>query len=132
MENKIMDTETGVEERAALMADVDRNSVKSEDPAKIQIPYVVKLSRAYDKGNGEKIDTIDLSGMENLTTMDAQEVDQIVSKLGYVPRNKWRDTLYTKHVAVKATGLTVEFFNALAWKDMEKITSTVTVYFLLS
>ena len=132
MENKIMDTETGVEERAALMADVDRNSVKSEDPAKVQIPYVVKLSRSYDKGNGEKIDTIDLSGMENLTTMDAQEVDQIVSKLGYVPRNKWRDTLYTKHVAVKATGLTVEFFNALAWKDMEKITSTVTVYFLLS
>lgn len=132
MENKIMDTETGVEERATLMADVDRNSVKSEDPAKVQIPYVVKLSRAYDKGNGEKIDTIDLSGMENLTTMDAQEVDQIVSKLGYVPRNKWRDTLYTKHVAVKATGLTVEFFNALAWKDMEKITSTVTVYFLLS
>lgn len=132
MENKIVDTETGVEERAALMADVDRNSVKSEDPTKVQIPYVVKLSRAYDKGNGEKIDTIDLSGMENLTTMDAQEVDQIVSKLGYVPRNKWRDTLYTKHVAVKATGLTVEFFNALAWKDMEKITSTVTVYFLLS
>ena len=93
MENKIMDTETGVEERATLMADVDRNSVKSEDPAKVQIPYVVKLSRAYDKGNGEKIDTIDLSGMENLTTMDAQEVDQIVSKLGYVPRNKWRDIL---------------------------------------
>lgn len=132
MENKTMDTETGVEERAALMADVDRNSVKNEDPTKVQIPYVVKLSRAYDKGNGEKIDTIDLSGMENLTTMDAQEVDQIVSKLGYVPRNKWRDTLYTKHVAVKATGLTVEFFNALAWKDMEDITSMVAVYFLLS
>ena len=130
MENATMITETSVEEHAGLMADADRNSVKSEDPKKVQIPYAVKLSRACDKGNGEKIDTIDLSGLENLTTMDAQEVDQIVSKLGYVPRNKWRDTLYTKHVAVKATGLTVEFFNALAWKDMEEITSVVACYFL--
>lgn len=124
-------TETDVQEHAGLMADADRDSVKAEDTAtKLKIPFVVKLSRAYDKGDGEKIDKIDLSGLENLTTMDAQEVDQIVSKLGYMPNNKWKDTLYTKHVAIKATGLPIEFFNSLLWKDMDDISSVVRLYFL--
>ena len=123
-------TEEEVAERADLMANADERSGKKEDPKKIKIPFTVKLSRPYDDLSGKKIDTVDLSGLETLTTMDAQEVDRIVSGLGHVPRNKWKDTLYTKHVAVKATGLPVEFFNQLLWKDMEEITSTVMYYFL--
>lgn len=127
---KTMVTEEESAEHADLMADADSRSGEEDDTKKIAIPYVVKLSHAYDDGNGNKIDTVDLSGLENLTTMDAQEVDRIVGKLGHVPKNKWKDTLYTKHVAVRATGLPVEFFNALLWKDMEEITSTVMLYFL--
>lgn len=123
-------TEEEVAESAELMADADERSGKKEDPKKIKIQFTVKLSRKYDDLSGNQIDTVDLSGLETLTTMDAQEVDRIVSTLGHVPRNKWKDTLYTKHVAVKATGLPVEFFNQLLWKDMEEITSTVMYYFL--
>lgn len=123
-------TEEEVAESAELMADADERSGNKEDPKKIKIQFLVKLSRKYDDLSGNLIDTVDLSGLETLTTMDAQEVDRIVSTLGHVPRNKWKDTLYTKHVAVKATGLPVEFFNQLLWKDMEEITSTVMYYFL--
>lgn len=123
-------TEEEVAEKADLMADADSRSGEKEDPKKIKIPFTVKLSRTYDDLSGNKINNVDLSGLENLTTMDAQEVDRIVTGLGHVPRNKWKDTLYTKHVAVKATGLPVEFFNQLLWKDMEEISSTVMYYFL--
>ena len=123
-------TENEVMENAELMAAADDSSGENVSPEKVHIPYVVKLSKAYDDGMGKLIDTVDLSRLEDLTTMDAQEVDQIVSKLGHTPRNKWRDTLYTKHVAVKATNLPVEFFNRLRWKDMEEITSVIMMHFL--
>lgn len=128
--DNVKNMEETVAERADLMADADERSGEKEDPKKIRVPFIVKLSRSYDDLSGNKIDTVDLSGLETLTTMDAQEVDRIVSRLGHVPGNKWKDTLYTKHVAVKATGLPVEFFNQLLWKDMEEIKATVMYYFL--
>lgn len=117
-------------ENAELMAAADSVSGGNDAPSDTRIPYVVKLSRGYDL-DGKIIDTVDLTGLEELTTMDAQEVDQIVSRIGHMPGNKWRDTLYTKHVAVKASGLPVEFFNRLRWNDMNNITSVVALHFLL-
>lgn len=125
-------TEKEVTERAELMAAADERSGEKEDPKKIRVPLIVKLSRSYNNLSGKEINTVDLSGLETLTTMDAQEIDQIVSRLGHVPGNKWKDTLYTKHVAVKASGLPVEFFNQLLWKDMEEIKATVAYYFLFA
>lgn len=130
MEEKLEKTEGEVMENAELMAAADSTSGDVDAPSDVRIPYVVKLSRAYDL-DGKSIDTVDLTGLEELTTMDAQEVDQIVSRLGRTPRNKWADTLYTKHVAMKASGLPVEFFNRLRWNDMNNITSVVSLYFLL-
>lgn len=130
MEEKFEKTEGEVMENAELMAAADSTSGGADAPSDVHIPYVVKLSRAYDL-DGKSIDTVDLTGLEELTTMDAQEVDQIVERLGRTPRNKWKDTLYTKHVAVKASGLPVEFFNRLRWNDMNNITSVVSLYFLL-
>ena len=123
-------TENEVVESAELMAAADSVSGGNDESSEMRIPYIVKLSRGYDL-DGKTIDTVDLTGLEELTTMDAQEVDQIVSRLGHTPGNKWRDTLYTKHVAVKASGLPVEFFNRLRWNDMNNITSVVALHFLL-
>lgn len=128
--DKVKETDITVAEHADLVADADERSGEIVDQKKIEIPFMVKLSRSYDDGNGNQINEVDLSGLENMTTMDAQEVDRIVGRLGYTPKNKWRDTLYTKHVAVRATGMPVEFFNALSWKDMEEISSVVMLYFL--
>lgn len=129
MEEKNEKTEGEVMENAELMAAADSASGETEGPSDVRIPYVVKLSRAYDF-DGKKIDVVDLTGLENLTTMDAQEIDQIVSRIGHTSGSKWKDTLYTKHVAVKASRLPVEFFNRLKWKDMNNITSVVALHFL--
>jgi hypothetical protein len=94
-----------------------------------KIGYQVRLSREYDF-NGKKISEIDLSGMENLTTVDAQEVDRSMAKAGHHPRVKYGDTLFSKLVAMRATGLPEDFFNLLRWKDMDEITSRVSAYFL--
>lgn len=128
-DEKLKTTESDVAENADLMAAADDRSGEKEELSVTAIPYVVKLSKLYDL-DGRKVDSIDLSGLENLTTMDAQEVDRIVNKLGHTPRSKWKDTLYTKHVAVKASGLPVEFFNGLRWKDMDNVTSVVALHFL--
>ena len=128
-ENMEVITEGDVTENAELMAAADSASGGEDESSGARIPYIVKLSRAYDF-DGKSIDAVDLTGLEDLTTMDAQEVDQIVNRLGHTPSRKWKDTLYTKHVAVKASGLPVEFFNRLKWKDMENITSVVALHFL--
>lgn len=128
-DEKLKTTESDVAENADLMAAADDRSGEKEELSVTNIPYVVKLSKLYDL-DGRKVDSIDLSGLENLTTMDAQEVDRIVNKLGHTPKSKWKDTLYTKHVAVKASGLPVEFFNSLRWKDMDNVTSVVALHFL--
>lgn len=54
-----------------------------------------------------------------------------MDKLKHHPQNKFRDIMYTKHIAIKVTGLPVEFFNGLSWKDMEAVTSRIAIYFLL-
>ncbi len=127
-EKNMMVTDGEAAENAALMAEAD--SASGGERPEMRIPYVVKLSRAYDL-DGKSINTVDLTGLDELTTMDAQEVDEIVSRIGHRTRNKWADTLYTKHVAVKASGLPVEFFNRLRWNDMNEITNVVALYFLL-
>lgn len=127
-EKNMVVTDSEAAENAALMAEAD--SASGGERPEVRIPYVVKLSRAYDL-DGKSIDTVDLTGLDELTTMDAQEVDEIVSRIGHRPRSKWADTLYTKHVAVKASGLPVEFFNRLRWNDMNEITNVVALHFLL-
>lgn len=96
-------------------------------------PYQVTFRREYTFGT--ETDTkiyrsIDLSGLLDLTTVDAERFDRIMAKLGHNPVNKFRDTTYTKHVAMHVTGLPVEFFNTLGIRDMLAVTAEVYNYFL--
>lgn len=119
-----------MEEATELEAAADSISLQ-EDAGNIndRIPYVIPLEKEYDL-DGKKIKEVDLSGLEDLTTLDAQEIDSVMSKMKYYPQNKFKDILYTKHIAMRATGLPVEFFNSLSFKDMQSITSRVAIYFL--
>lgn len=116
---------------AELEAKADSISVEEENPKEKaeEIQFEIPLSREYDF-NGEKISSVDLSGLKKLTTLDAQEIDKVMQAMRWNPTNKFRDTLYLKHVAMRATGLPVEFFNGLSWKDMNDIAARETIYFL--
>lgn len=119
-------------ENAELEAASD-NAVKNEEDSieKInrELSYEVELTREYDF-DGTKIRKVDLSGLKELTTVDGTEIDQVMERMNHEPRNKFRDLTYTKHIAMRVTGLPVEFFNNLIWKDMERIKNRITLYFL--
>ena len=120
-----------MDEKAALEAAAD-NSAKEEtgnEDVNEKIPYIIPLSKTYDL-EGKKIKEVDLSGLEDLTTADGEYIDRVMAKMNYHPRDKFRDITYTKHIAMKVTGLPIEFFNMLRWKDQQAITSRITVYFL--
>ena len=119
------------EEKAALEAAAD-NSAKEEtgnEDVNEKIPYIIPLSKTYDL-EGKKIKEVDLSGLEDLTTADGEYIDRVIAKMNYHPRDKFRDITYTKHIAMKVTGLPIEFFNMLRWKDQQAITSRIAVYYL--
>lgn len=119
-------------ENAELEAASD-NAVKNEEDSieKInrELSYEVELTREYDF-DGTKIRKVDLSGLKELTTVDGTEIDQVMERMNHEPRNKFRDLTYTKHIAMRVTGLPVDFFNNLIWKDMERIKNRITLYFL--
>lgn len=128
---EILNNET--EESAALEAASDVTAQDEEkDKAKGRnevIPYTVHLSKTYEL-EGRKISEVDLSGLEDLTTADGEYIERVMARLNHTPTNKFMDLTYTKHIAMKVTGLPIEFFNALKWKDQQRITSRIAVYFL--
>ncbi|MBO5032146.1 MAG: phage tail assembly protein [Lachnospiraceae bacterium] len=128
--NKTLNIEE-TEEQAAIEAAADISAQAADLEADINenIPYVITLSKTY-KFEGEEINKVDLSGLEDLTTADGEYVDRVMAKMNYHPRDKFRDITYTKHIAMKVTNLPIEFFNALKWKDQQAITSRIAVYFL--
>ena len=119
-------------ENAELEAAAD-NAVKNEkgsiEKINRELSYEVELTREYDF-DGDRIRKVDLSGLKELTTVDGTEIDQVMERMNHEPRNKFRDLTYTKHIAMRVTGLPVEFFNNLIWKDMERIKNRITLYFL--
>ena len=102
---------------------------KSEQEKEAEIPFKIPLSKEYKFGE-EKIKEVNLSGLVDLNTLDAQEIDRVMEKMNWHPRSKFRDTLYTKHIAMRVTGYPVEFYNALSWKDMENVKGRITIFFL--
>lgn len=127
---EIMDSET--EERAGLEAAADTiHEEKTEDINEVnsRFPYIIPLTKTYDL-DGKKVSELDLSGLEDLTTTDAEYIERVMAKMNHHPINKFADTTYAKHIAMRVTGLPVEFFNALKWRDMRHIIARITVYFL--
>lgn len=130
MNNDFNETENDLlEEELEAAADYSAEVGPTAEELNEQIPYAVSLSKEYEL-DGVKIKEVDLSGLADLTTVDAQAIDRVMDKMKYHPQNKFRDTMYTKHIAMRVSGLPVEFFNSLHWKDMEAITARITLYFL--
>ncbi len=91
--------------------------------------YMCPLTMEYE-WDGDKVSSLDLSGLMDLRTVDLEFVDMVLAKMGHSPQDKYRDTTFQKHVAMKATGYPVEFFNMLSIRDMMIVGSKVFAYFL--
>ncbi len=129
-------------EQAGLEAEADEVASAGREVPEEDMPeedtdgedrFKVEFFKEYAFDNGvevKKIKSIDLSGLLDLTTIDAERFDRILIKTGHRPQNKFTDTTYCKHVAAHVTGLPVEFFNMLSMRDMMFVMGTVHNYFL--
>lgn len=91
--------------------------------------YMCLLTKEYE-WRGKKIKVLDMSGLLDLRTVDLEYVDMVLAKMGHAPQNKYRDTTFQKHIAMRATGYSVEFFNMLSVRDMVMIGAKVYAFFL--
>ncbi len=125
---------TAAAEKAAFPAEEERQSdeeIERENPDESADSYIVQFRRTYI-WKDEEITQLDMSGLEHLTTRDGEYVDRVLARLNHAPRNKFTDTLYCKHIAVRATGIAMDFFNMLDIRDMLLIVAKVNYYFLFS
>lgn len=96
----------------------------------IENKHALVLSKEYEF-DGKKIDRLDFSKLPDLTTRDLEYADRILANLQHDPGDKYRDTMWAKYIAVRATGLVPDFFNGLSMRDMLGIVGVVRTYFLL-
>ena len=121
------------ERNAELEAQADKHGEKNKSEDLQNQLKAIGLTAEFRKKysfDGKEYDKLDLSGLNKLTTLDAQHIDEVMESMGHHPAQKYKDTLFCKHVAMMVTGLPVEFFNQLSWIDMNEIVSRVGLYFL--
>lgn len=124
-----IDTLAEMEAMADQAAGAALEEEKAADAAEDAEFYRVDFDKEYNF-DGKSYSSVDMSGLVNLTTLDGEFFDRVLTALHHVPANKFTDTVYTKHVAMRVTNLPVEFFNMLNIRDMQKVTATVYYYFL--
>jgi hypothetical protein len=120
-----MDEENENLEKEATQKEIEEKAIKEEKNGK----FYVRFFKKY-KFKDKEIGGIDMSGLQDLTARDAQRVDRILARLNHYPNNKFNDTVYAKHMAVIATGYSIDFFDDLQIRDMLLITAKVNSYFL--
>lgn len=89
----------------------------------------VKFDRPFLFEGEETIRGIDLSGLENLNTMDLVEVEKKYYRQGVASVNPEFTVAYAKFIAQRATGMPVELFDQLPGKEMMKVKKTVVNFF---
>ena len=78
----------------------------------------------------EKISSLDLSGLVDLTTIDGEYFDKLLIKVGHRPQNKFTDFTYCKYVAMHVTNRPAEFFNMLGIRDMMIVIALINHFFM--
>ena len=89
---------------------------------------IIKLSKTYDF-EGEKIQELDFSGLENVTADDMIKANKVLASSGTVSVLPENDLHYTLIIAASATGHQIEFFKSLKPRDAIKVKNKVTSFF---
>jgi len=124
-----------IEEEAKLEAASDINNEdevdKAYEQARKDFSYKVRFKIPY-VFEGKEYRELDLSGLMDMTQSDAEYLDRVMQRMNHrITGNKFDDSVYIKHVAMKATGLPIEFFSNMKWSNFEDVRSTIKLYFLL-
>jgi hypothetical protein len=90
---------------------------------------IIHLSKIYDF-EGDKIKTIDMSGLENIKARDMVKANKVLNNSGTIVSVLPEANLeYTLIIAASASGLPVEFFYQLSPRDAIKVKNRVTSFF---
>ena len=125
------ETEEEIEEAEILAAADSAGEERAKSPEELikELKLVYKFDKPY-AFEGKEYTEIDLSGIENLTTTDAKVIDRVLSKKNISLQGKLFSTTFAEQVAVKVTGLPINFFTTMRWKDFENIKNLIAAYFL--
>lgn len=105
------------------------NDLKKNDAAETAADEaIVKLSKTYDF-EGDKIKTLDFSGLENITANDMIKANRVLNNSGTVTVLPETNLEYTLIIAASATGVPIEFFKQLVPRDAMKVKNKVTSFF---
>lgn len=128
MDAAVEQAEQILEDKNSHEESVEEQETKAVES--IENKHVLVLSKEYEF-DGKKIDRLDFSKLPDLTTRDLEYADRILARIQHDPADKYRDTMWAKYIAVRATGYAPDFFNELAMRDMLGIVGTIRTYFLL-
>lgn len=89
------------------------------------VDTVVLFSKKY-KFEGKTIESVDLSGLADLSAEDGQDIERLYKKITKTYSTSPETTVdYAMAAASKITGLPVEFFKQVSLKDAVKIKNRV-------
>lgn len=86
--------------------------------------YLIELSKPYEF-EGNMYTSVDMAGIDTLTTRDMIAVNRLISRNGNVDIMPELSIEYACHMAARAAGLPIEFFNGLPPRDAIKIKNQV-------
>lgn len=115
--------------------DKDKNlPVKTEEDAELEAAAsvegdngVIKFTRTYDF-EGEKVNQVNLSGLDDLTASDMAKATKIVCNNGVMTTAVETTMPYALAMASMATKYPLEFFNKLKPRDAIKIRTKVQAF----
>ena len=91
----------------------------------------VKLRKTFSF-EGKEYTDVDLSGLENLTGRDMEEIEKTLSRENLDTINAELTLHGTMLYAARATGKPIEFFHALPAVDCRRIKNTVINFFMMA
>ena len=98
------------------------------DTATTEESLVVDLSKEYNF-EGEKISTIDFSGLERVNAKTMIKASKVLTTAGDIQLLPESSLHYTLIIASECTRLPIEFYERLNPRDAMKIKNTVTSFF---
>lgn len=90
---------------------------------------ILELSKVYEF-EGEKISSLDFSGLEDLTTENMIRANNIMENAGAASSVPENTMYYALIIASDATGMPVEFLKKLNIRDAFRMRRMVTRFFL--
>lgn len=90
----------------------------------ILTPYLVEFSKPYEF-EGNTYTSVDMTRLDTLTTRDMIAVNRLLNRNGNMEIMPELSMEYACHMAARAAGLPIEFFNGLSPRDAIKIKNQV-------